>query len=109
MLPILNHPKRILFIASLVCLIPLKSHAVGISAYRIYLDKSTPNVSFRVYNKDVEAQDCALTLAHHNFDANSEIVASTHNTLPENSAKNWIRFSSIYQNRFNGNKSYSST
>lgn len=84
--------KKVL-ILNLLCLFPILSHAVGISAYRIYLDSENPTTSFNIYNRDVKAQDCQLQLTHYNFDANSEIFNVPNGEIPENSAQDWIRFS----------------
>lgn len=71
----------------------INAHAVNISEYRIYLDKENRTKSFLIYNKDVQPQDCNLKLRHFNFDAASKISKHTGDELPENSAKDWIRFS----------------
>jgi hypothetical protein len=74
-------------------LLPLSSQAVSISAFRIYLDSDKPTTAFTIHNQDVQAQDCRLKLTHYNFDANSDIYNVPADTIPDNSAQDWIRFS----------------
>ena len=69
------------------------SLAVNISEYRIFLDDEHRTKSFIVYNREVEPQECHLRLRHYNFDEKSQMSMHKGEALPENSAKNWIRFS----------------
>lgn len=79
----------------MVGLIPLSAHAVGISAYRIYLDDDRRSTAFTVTNRDVEPQDCTLKLTHYNFDADSLLLQVNEGEIPPNSARDWIRFSPL--------------
>jgi P pilus assembly chaperone PapD len=74
-------------------LIPLSAQAINISAYRIYLDEETRNVSFIIFNREATYQDCNLSLRHNNFDADSKLTRVEDGIIPENSAKDWIRYS----------------
>lgn len=78
------------------CLLPISTaHAVNISAYRIYLDESNRETAFVIFNREVTTQDCNLSLSHNNFDADSNLTHLDNTVIPENSAKDWIRFSPL--------------
>lgn len=79
------------FIASAV--LSFSSHAVSISAYRIYLDAENRSSSFVIFNREVESQECSLKLRHYNFDDASQMSKYEGDTLPDNSAKEWIQYS----------------
>lgn len=74
-------------------LISFSVQAVNISEYRIYLDEDNRDVSFVIFNRHGTYQDCALRLAHNEFDADSNMRHLPEDSLPDNSAKDWIRFS----------------
>ena len=71
----------------------LSSNAINLTEYRIYLDRDNRTKSFLIHNKEVEPQDCKLDLKHYNFDEKSKMTLHKSDELPENSAKDWIRFS----------------
>jgi P pilus assembly chaperone PapD len=71
----------------------LSSQAVHLSTYRIYLDDDERTKSFIVFNRNTGSQDCRLKLRHYDFDEQGNMFDYKTNELPENSAKNWVRFS----------------
>lgn len=74
-------------------IVSFSSQAVHMSTHRIYLDDDNRNNSFILFNREIESQECKLTLGHNNFDNNGNMTKHQANKLPDNSAKNWIRFS----------------
>lgn len=76
-----------------VTLVSLSSQAVHLSTYRIYLDNDNRTQSFIVFNKNTASQECNLSLRHYDFDEQGNMQDYKTKALPENSAKNWIRFS----------------
>lgn len=85
-----NYSVALLF---LVTLTSTTAHAVNISAYRIYLDEENRDESFVIFNRNPTQQECNLSLAHNDFDTDSKLTHLPSNVTPENSAKDWIRFS----------------
>lgn len=85
--------KRVLFGLFVFMLASAYANAVGLSTFRIYLDPDKRDATFRVYNKEVEPQDCTLKLAHHVFDEFGSMRSLPEDDIPQNSAKEWIRFS----------------
>lgn len=69
------------------------AHAISISAYRIYLAEDQRDMSFIIFNREANFQDCNLSLTHNNFDENSNLSHVPDHIIPENSANEWIRFS----------------
>lgn len=67
--------------------------AVNISAYRIYLDKDNRTSSFVIFNQDTNHQNCHLSLRHNSFDENGTMRHLSRDVVPDNSAKNWLRYS----------------
>ncbi|MCP4321438.1 MAG: hypothetical protein GY951_18510 [Psychromonas sp.] len=74
-------------------MVSFNSQAVSLSAYRIYLDKENRNDTFIIYNRDIDSQECKLSLAHNNFDDKGMMTKHLDQKLPDNSAKQWVRFS----------------
>ncbi|NRD71811.1 hypothetical protein HQQ94_00780 [Shewanella sp. VB17] len=78
---------------SIVTMVSFHCQAVHLSTFRIYLDEDNRNNSFILFNRDAKAEECKLSLGHNNFDDNGAMVEYKGLTPPENSAKNWVRFS----------------
>jgi P pilus assembly chaperone PapD len=76
-----------------LALLSLSVQAVNISEYRIYLDEDNRDVSFVIFNRQGTYQDCKLRLTHNDFDADSIMHHLAEDIVPDNSAKDWIRFS----------------
>lgn len=78
---------------SIVTMAPFNSQAVHLSTFRIYLDKDNRNNSFILFNRDAKAEECKLSLGHNNFDDNGVMTEHQGSNPPDNSAKDWVRFS----------------
>jgi P pilus assembly chaperone PapD len=74
-------------------IIPFASQAVHLSTFRIYLDEDNRNNSFILFNRDTQTEECKLFLGHNNFDDNGAMTEHQGSKPPENSAKDWVRFS----------------
>lgn len=74
-------------------LLSFQSQAVHMSAFRIYLDDNQRQSTFTLSNSETLSQECNLFLRHYNYDDDGKIIKYKDDTLPENSAKNWMRFS----------------
>ncbi|WP_448567976.1 hypothetical protein [Thalassotalea ganghwensis] len=70
-----------------------QSYALGLSTFRIYLDPTTREYNFVVYNKDPYQQNCKMYLRHYDFNEYGKSNLRTSKELPELSAKDKIRFS----------------
>jgi hypothetical protein len=78
---------------SVLLVMPLTSHAVNLTTYRIYLDDNNRSESFIVFTRDVVPEDCSLNLKHFDFDAKGKMSLYTGAQVPDNSAEDWVRFS----------------
>jgi hypothetical protein len=90
--------KRIKYLTlffSLVSTIPLsfQTQAVHMSAFRVYLDENQRQSTFTLSNTETKSQECNLSLGHYNYDDEGILTKHEGNTLPNNSAKDWMRFS----------------
>ena len=86
--------SKLLFVCSVLSLSFVDhASAVGLSSFRIYLDSDHRSSTFRVYNQQVDPQNCALSLIHHVYDELGEMTTLPESEIPKNSAKDWIRFS----------------
>ena len=86
-------PLGIYSIAFYLCFVSVNSYAIGLSAFRIYLDSDKPQTSFMIYNHDTQPQDCKLLLRHYTYDANGKMSEYKGTEPLPNSADDWIRFS----------------
>ncbi|KXI27658.1 hypothetical protein [Paraglaciecola hydrolytica] len=80
-------------LVSLLLAIPLASHGVTLTTYRIYLDDNNRSESFIVFTRDVVPEDCSLSLKHFDFDATGKMSLYKGAELPAYSAEEWVRFS----------------
>lgn len=87
--------KNIRLVACLYLLlfISIPASAMSLSTYRIYLDNENSTASFVMFNKSTLAETCQLKLVHNSFDETGQITQLDDDTIPENSAEPWIRFS----------------
>lgn len=81
--------------AAIVCL-PLvsnNSHALGLSTFLIYMDFNKRTNNFLTFNKDQYTQHCTLFLRHYRTELGGKKTLIDEDTVPENSASSWLRFS----------------
>lgn len=91
----LNNSKQLfgrISLLTITTMLSFSSQAASLTTFRIYLDEETRNNSFVVFNDGTEAEKCHLSLAHNNFDDEGNMSKYQGDKLPDNSAKNWIRF-----------------
>ena len=88
---------KLIFPSALFCLFfiffSIKSQALGLSTFRIYLDNAQREYNFVVYNKEIYKQNCKMNLRHYNIDENGQKTVYEGDNLPKFSAKKFIRFS----------------
>ena len=76
-----------------ILLFSFQSQAIHMSAFRIYLDENQRQSTFTLSNSETKSQECHLSLRHYNYDDAGKLTKYESDALPENSAKNWMRFS----------------
>lgn len=86
--------KKIYIIISIVCAVfSGYSNAIGMSAFRIYLDQDNPQTDFIIYNHNTLPQECQLRLRHYTFDDAGKMTEYKGEEPLDNSAESWVRFS----------------
>lgn len=88
-----NQRLAALVTAIFVMLFSFKSQAVHLSTFRIYLDDDQRQVNFTVSNPKAVSQECKLSFRHYNYTDAGKLSEHEGEQLPDNSAKNWLRFS----------------
>jgi len=69
------------------------SYAVSLTSHRIYLDKNLRTESFVIFNREIQTQDCRLSLIDFPFDKASNMGEKITDNIPKSSAANLVRFS----------------
>ena len=88
-----SFPFAQVLIMGVILLTSSASWALGISSFRIYLDFDKRQQNFMMYNKDAYTQHCKLYLRYYIENDKGELEVYENDTLPENSAEPWLRFS----------------
>jgi len=84
---------KVIVAVLLTLTIPLASKAASLTTYRIYLDDNNRTESFVVFAKGSTSEQCSLNFSHFDFDENGTMSKNPGKSLPENSAKPWVRYS----------------
>jgi hypothetical protein len=66
--------------------------AASISTFRIYLDREQSTDNFLIFSKSDVTENCNLRIRHYNFDKTGQMTEHKEEELPDNSAKEWIRY-----------------
>jgi len=70
--------------------------AVSLTSHRIFLDKEHRTESFVIFNRQLQAENCQLSLQDYRFDKAGnmgKVIVNNNGVLPKNSVKNLVRFS----------------